>query len=116
MVTIYALINPFNNEPFYVGSTVNPKSRLTTHYLCNEGTIEKRQLIKEIKRCGKAMMLLPLIVCTEKVSAKCEVHVYQLLVSNGYVLYNDMSRVSSRQNYSCPSHWLKSPYIFHPSK
>jgi len=111
MVTIYALINPFNNEPFYVGSTVNTYSRLSTHHLCYEGTTEKRQLIKYIKSQNKRAILMPLLVCSEKAASKCETYIYNLLLNHGYTLFNDKSRIDSRQRYDSPDHWLKSPLI-----
>ena len=106
MVTVYVLINPLNNQPFYVGSTVNVKSRLSQHNACKEGTPEKRQLVQYIRNNNENIKLLPLIVCSERAASKCEIHVYKLLVANGYTLYNDKWRVDSRQNYSSPDHWL----------
>lgn len=31
MISIYALINPINNQVFYIGATINPISRLSLH-------------------------------------------------------------------------------------
>lgn len=110
MVTIYALINPFNNEPFYVGSTVNPTARLKMHITCKEGTKEKRQLVEYIRNSNKRIELLPLLVCSEMAAAKCEHKIYELLIKAGYCLYNDRARANTRQRYYDPNHWLNQPY------
>lgn len=109
MVTIYVLINPFNNEPFYVGSTVNVMARLYAHKRCHEGTSEKKQLIDLINKPGLKMEILPLLVCSEKAASKCEAEIYGLLISNGYTLYNDRYRLNIRQNYSHPDHYINQP-------
>jgi len=95
MVTIYALINPFNNEPFYVGSTNQKRltSRLSGHLHGQEGTKQKKDLIKLIKSEGLKVEIMPLLVCSEKAAIKCETHIYQLLIKEGYILYQEGNRI-----------------------
>ena len=60
MVTIYALINPFNNDPFYVGAATNINSRLSGHKLdgahfngrVKNLTNQRHKLIKQILDAG----------------------------------------------------------------
>lgn len=95
MVTIYCLINPFNNEPFYVGSTkcIRLKSRLSGHNTNYEGTRQKKELIKLIKSAGLKIEIMPLLLCSEKAAIKCETHIYKLLINAGYILYQEGNRI-----------------------
>lgn len=94
MVTIYALINPFNNEPFYVGSTkCRLTSRLSGHLTGMEGTRQKKDLIKLLKDIGMKPEIMPLLVCSEKAAIKCETHIYKLLIKEGYILYQEGNRI-----------------------
>lgn len=100
MVTVYVLVDPRNNNPFYVGSTVNPKSRLASHWRGHEGTKEKRAIIKEIYHSGLKLQLLPILVCSKKAAHKCETHIYNLLTIEGYNLTNDSVRIDYKYNRS----------------
>lgn len=94
MVTIYVLINPFNNEPFYVGSTkCKLAARLSGHINGMEGTKQKKALIKLIKMEGLRVEIMPLLVCSEMAAIKCETHIYNLLIQEGYILYQEAARI-----------------------
>mgnify|MGYP003472596943 CR=1 FL=1 len=43
-VYIYALINPLDNDVFYIGATVNPRSRLSLHR-CSGGSTNKTERV-----------------------------------------------------------------------
>lgn len=98
MVTIYALINPINGEPFYIGATKYPKGRLSSHLLeCNGDLGEqlprmRRKLIKTLKEDGYTIELIPILICDSKCAAKCEAYVYNLAVSNGITLLQSPNR------------------------
>lgn len=94
MVTIYALINPIRNDPFYVGSTKRTLSqRLSGHNNGMEGTKGKKELISLIKDNGLKVEIIALLVCSEIAAVKCEKHIYNLLVNNGYILHQDKNRI-----------------------
>lgn len=94
MITIYALINPFTGNPFYIGRSTEPVARLTMHSSdfmrrCGKPkpyTIKRDNLIKLIRECGLTVESRTLLVCPIKAGAKCEQHIYHLTVSMGYKL------------------------------
>ena len=99
MVTIYALINPFNNEPFYVGSTRRKlRERLSGHINSGEGNKQRKQLTKLIKMEGLTIEIMPLLSCSVKAAIKCETHIYNLLLKEGYILYQDANRINRNDN------------------
>ncbi len=99
MVIVYVLINPLNNEPFYVGSTNNLKVRLSAHKRGHEGTKEKKELIRQLYKAGKEPSTLLLFKCSEKAAAKAEAHVFNLLTCEGYDLLNDPVRITYSRAY-----------------
>lgn len=48
---IYALVDPRNGNPFYIGCTINPKQRLSQHQNTKYDSA-KENLVREIKRAG----------------------------------------------------------------
>ncbi len=96
MVTIYALINPLNNnEPFYVGKTESIKYRLSMHNSdfmrrsSNKAatyTKERDRIIKEIRESGLSLEYITLMVCPKITASRCEQYIYDLLIRNGYKL------------------------------
>lgn len=96
MVKIYALINPFNNEPFYVGRTESLDYRITMHssdFMRRVNTsrtptysIKRDAIIKSIRDAGLKLNSIVLIVCPKKAAPICEQYIYDLLTKNGYEL------------------------------
>lgn len=52
MIAIYTLVDPRNDEVFYVGQTINPKHRLKNHCAPGNKTIKLAEIIKSIKADG----------------------------------------------------------------
>lgn len=63
MVSIYALINPLNNQVFYVGATEDPVSRLSAHKTSLSGKTEKRGIIIAIRNSGLNLEMFILDTC-----------------------------------------------------
>lgn len=47
---IYILICPIENKVKYIGRTIKPEIRLKAHLTCSDGSPEKRNWIKKLKR------------------------------------------------------------------
>lgn len=58
MISIYALINPINNEVFYVGASENPETRLMSHNCDTFGNSYKSIQINQILSKNKKAELL----------------------------------------------------------
>jgi len=103
MVTIYALINPFNNIPFYIGSTsLKLRTRLSNHLNGYEGTKEKKQLIKDIKIAGLKVEIKPIMVCSERAASKCESYVHYILCKSNITLYQDQYKIGRKKGINKP--------------
>lgn len=69
LIKIYALINPKDSMPFYIGKTVGSLTqRLNAHIKDREGNIKKRGIIKELKNEN----ILPSIKLLEEISCENE--------------------------------------------
>ena len=95
MVTIYALINPFTGDPFYVGKTESIKYRLSMHSSdfmrrssnkIKSYTMQRDNIIKGIREAGLKLNCIEILICSKKAAPKCEQHIYNLLTSNGFTL------------------------------
>ncbi len=95
MVTIYALINPFTNLPFYVGRTDQLDSRVLNHSSdfmrrtskrLKSYTVERDNVIKQIREQNLKLEAIKLIVCPVNCASKCEQYICNLLRNNGYAL------------------------------
>jgi len=95
MVTIYALINPFNGLPFYVGQTGSLNYRLSMHLSdfmrrtsgnIKSYTKDRDNLIKSIRDHNIQLEAVALLVCPETAAKKCEQYICNLLRDNGYTL------------------------------
>jgi len=101
MVTIYALIDPRNDSPFYIGSTnCLLENRLSSHLMesrlnitdnSRDHTKLKRQRIRNIIKDGYKLLIIPLLVCPDSAAVKAERYIYKLVQSNGYRLHQSPS-------------------------
>lgn len=62
MISIYILVNPINEQVFYVGATMYPEQRLMQHCRNSYSSQFKYETIEEIKESG----LLPEMVVVEE--------------------------------------------------
>ena len=94
MIKIYALYNPINNTPFYVGATAmdldKRLSRHTGHYnIINNGysvAAARAELIREIKSSGmkpEIRLLAEVPLCEADLNEK---YFYELFRSDGFDL------------------------------
>ena len=105
-VTIYAIVDPRDGLPFYVGQTVQPlKSRLSCHISYRSfpkgGIMEtKRNRLLEIIKEGHYPEILPLKVVAQYNADIAERKFYRKMKRKGYLLLqNDLSVVSTKLSY-----------------
>lgn len=106
MFIIYALVDPRNGHPFYVGCTeMELYFRHNAHWndirVTPAGEPLRRQkikIIKSIRRSGRKMEIKPLFICPYKDRAAfCEATAYELLSHAGYRLFNSPHRFYQRK-------------------
>jgi hypothetical protein len=90
-ITIYCLINPLTNEPFYVGATVNPlQVRLSEHLFsstCHGGFQQQRHdMMARIMKKKMRPVIFPLVVTTEKRVDYYEEYYYKRYTRMGFKL------------------------------
>jgi DNA-binding CsgD family transcriptional regulator len=105
MTTIYALLNPVTNSPFYIGSTSRPiTKRLNEHIWENisqsyRGVQEaKKQMILRIIKSGRLPIIKKVAVCSDDNAHKVERAMYEKFKKEGCLLLQKnsfCSRVSS---------------------
>lgn len=84
-VSIYALLNPLNDQVFYVGCSHNPKTRLYNHVNYDYGDY-KSEVISEIELQGKYVDLIILEECNIKDAAHLENSYMEYFMSLGHTL------------------------------
>jgi predicted GIY-YIG superfamily endonuclease len=93
LISIYALVNPFNDNIFYIGASVNPKSRLSGHInkkkysYCGCPEWFKIILIEDIIKQGKKPIVVTLKEIQKEDAAYWEEYYYRLFVFYGFELY-----------------------------
>lgn len=101
MVSIYALIDPRNGIPFYIGATKYIKSRLSYHkadalmyssYSPYSETNERRALMLEIIQAGYKLDYTILLNVSEKAASKAEHYIYNLCMKEGVWLNQSPNR------------------------
>lgn len=90
---IYTLTDPRDRKVRYVGCTVNPKARLTTHLNIQANTVNKKELwLLELKALGYKPELDVVFTTTDFTeAANAEVKYFELY-DNGELLCNNPSR------------------------
>ena len=100
MVIIYVLVNPLDNQPFYVGSTQGTlKDRMSMHltnlfftFKMSESVRRKVAIILGIQYAGMQPIIKPIFYCSKDVATNCEKAAYHLLLSKGYELHQLSNR------------------------
>lgn len=100
MVTVYILINPETNKPFYVGSTSDLiKIRCHAHH-CNTSPTTKMSnngyykylVLNYLKSVGKRAVIKALFMCPKDLAPFCESFIYEWLTNQGHLLFNSSNR------------------------
>ena len=89
--TVYALVNPTNNKPFYVGETVNLSKRLQNHLSCYIGeTKEKNDYIRDLLNNGikPKVEILSYNIETKEKAVEIETYYIGLYKQLGFKLFN----------------------------
>ena len=97
-MNIYALINPFTNEPFYVGSTHSPiRYRLLTHIQqakcfrktirVRQHSIDKNNLIMQIINANEYVGIMLLYKCNDEDAVYYEKYFYDLFTKGKIILH-----------------------------
>lgn len=109
---IYALINPLNDQLFYIGKSINPKKRLSNHFC--RSNLNKNGLVNTLLRKLKKKNIKPIVkilcVCyikNENIMEKRYISIYK---NNGYKLLNQRSGGDGWQNIS-NKQFNYNPYI-----
>ena len=88
MYSVYNLLNPIDNNIFYVGCTKNPYNRFYSHYQ-GDNNIKKSNLIKEIRSNGyKPIMNVLKEVDNIELAEFIETEFIELYKFKGYDLLN----------------------------
>ena len=89
--TVYALVNPTNNKPFYVGETVNLSKRLSNHLSCDKtSTKEKNDYIKDLLNNGikPKVEILSFYIETKEKAVEIESYYIEVYRRLGFELFN----------------------------
>jgi predicted GIY-YIG superfamily endonuclease len=89
--TVYALVNPTNNKPFYVGETVNLSKRLSNHLSCDKTeSKEKNDYIKALLQNGvkPKVEVLSYNIETKEKAVEIETYYIGLYRKLGFELFN----------------------------
>lgn len=101
MVRVYALINPINDQVFYIGCTKNMDKRLEAHYgnaLEGGRRTYRNQVIDEIADKGMLIDYMILEKCSVGMSSYWEEFYIELFRSYGYHL-PQMTKSGYRQTF-----------------
>lgn len=134
MITIYCLVDPQNNRPFYVGATrFDLKKRHAQHMnagkqlrfqVTNPTALQflpmhqRANTIEEIRLTGQLPVITPLYHCTKVTANFYEEFFYILLIKQGYYLHQAEKRFyrtkkSKTIRYPHPSIIYKNiPYFY----
>lgn len=85
-IYIYGLINPLNNQVFYIGASTCPKHRINVHNNDTNGYPDKILVINEIKKSGEKIELLILDECRKSNVRFLEEFYIDLFTSYGFNL------------------------------
>lgn len=99
LVYIYALINPINNEVFYVGATINPHTRFLSH-------------INSMSQCStKRQKIIDDLICKEKVEPEMFILDTSSIEDAGFweIFYTDLYRSFGFKLEKCrvPYKWIE---------
>ena len=88
--TVYALISPKTNLPFYVGVTSNLQQRIWEHYGCKQNNADKNQFIQSLKDEGHKPLfsILESEICDKKNAELVESKYITEYRGLGYSLFN----------------------------
>jgi predicted GIY-YIG superfamily endonuclease len=89
--TVYALINPINSTPFYVGETTNLNERIKRHLKCRDRhNQEKNEFILELLSKGMApdIRVLAIDIETKESAEKIESNFIEQYKLSGFILLN----------------------------
>ena len=89
--TVYALVNPTNNKPFYVGETTNLNKRLSNHFSCYKSeSKEKNEYIKNLLENGikPKVEILSYNIETKEKAVEIETYYIGLYRKLGFELFN----------------------------
>jgi hypothetical protein len=89
--TVYALINPTNDKPFYVGETVDLSNRLAKHLSCSvKESKEKNELIKGLLKIGlkPTVKILAYNLLSKESAVEIESYYIKIYKELGYELFN----------------------------
>lgn len=90
---IYMLIDPRNQQPFYVGRTVNPNTRLYQHTqeslnAVNPSVQSKQFIIKSIVQAGFDPTLQVIEITLRKYASERELWWWEAFIERGYKMAN----------------------------
>src|SRR5579872_1866438 len=121
MVSIYCLIDPRNDKPFYVGATEKPKTRLSGHITRAKSTLEfaidikntnglkyfpqsrKTLIICDILDSGTRPKLVILYECSPYCVQFYETFFYLALSSQGFDLHQEIEKRYHSKKYEHPN-------------
>ncbi len=86
VIYIYALINPINNQVFYIGASLDPANRLHGHNWSISCCKAKIDVVKEIRKSGQEIELLILDECYKSTVRFLEEFYMDLYSSFGFTL------------------------------
>jgi len=89
LVYIYAIINPIDNMPFYVGETSDTEARFKHHLSCRE---RSKDIINSILVKGIKPKFEILEVCSYGGHKKTEIKWMKSYLSMGYPLINSLTK------------------------
>lgn len=105
-VAIYAIVDPRDGKPFYVGQTVQPlKTRLSCHIsyttYAKGGVMDmKRTRLLEIIKCGYEPIIVGLTVVSADKASDAEIKHHRKLKKQGCDLIQaDISAISNRRKH-----------------
>lgn len=94
MVSIYALVDPRNNKPFYVGATIDPLVRFNEHKAFNEISqfyenpdsvlVMKNKKVRGIYKSGRELKMVILAVVEFDDVDKTEKMFYNAFINLGF--------------------------------
>lgn len=88
--TVYALISPENNEPYYVGMTVNIRHRIYEHFGGKRGCQDKSDFINDLKAKGYKPLfsILEQDIEEKEIAESFESKYIAEYRSKGFILFN----------------------------
>jgi len=121
MYTVYSLIDPRDDLPFYIGITDDVYKRFAQHLKCNEPNLDKNERIQELKNENLMLLMRTLeVVETVEEAREREQHWIHHYLSKGARLLNiDIAHsftFEDFQSFFSGDHRPKKPSIPSPRK